>query len=463
MVFGGYRPLTELQIAAVTNEELEPMGLTCWAYGTAGVAVQSQAVPWIRMTYAGPKHLQDFDITTNTGPARPMRAPSGPPAFFALESLMDQLAHQVGVSPVALRRKWDDSDVREGLYEWVESLPVWRDRAAVGTGSGRMRSGVGFAIGNWFNAFNNATRIELVASAEAGLVARCAVQDMGNGSRSVIAKAIGETLGVSPHDVGLEVGVAEVDVPVGPNSSASRTTPSVYPTSIDAAERLKAALLKVAAKSGLSSPRWAPGAIEHDGGRVGVFELLGSLEEPVRVVSHRRGGNSTFDLLGAMPSGRMGVSVFPKMTGSVAVARVDVDTMLGRVYPREVWVGISVGKIVNPELARSQIYGAVIQSVGFALTEQRHYDPATGRLLSANLEDYRIPGIGDTPEVHVFFDESGFQDMKGGACGLSELATLAPPPAIANAVFHATGWRPHDLPMRPQVVQSHVSHLTTDA
>ena len=457
MVFGGYRPLTQIRISAVTNEALDPLGITVDAYGTAGIAVQSQAAPWIRMTYTGPKNLRDFDVVTNTSPGRPMRGPSGPPAFWALESLMDQVAHESGVDPIALRRKWEGSDVRDPLYDWVESLPVWKNRAPAGSGSGRFRSGVGVAIGNWFNAFNNATQVQLDATPD-GLVARCAVQDMGNGSRSVITRAIAETFGVSHHDIALDVGHS--DNPEGPNSSASRTTPSVYPTSMEAAERLQKKLLQHAKKKmGLEAPTWEAGGLRHQGGFIALGEFLRQLPEPISVTSRRRGGNSTFDLLGAMPSGRMGVSLYPKMVGSVAVATVEVDLKLGRIRPTEVWMGMSVGKVVVPELARSQAYGAVVQSIGFALTEQRHYDPHSGRLLSSNLEDHRIPGIGDIPPIHIHFEEGGFDGMKGGACGMSELATLAPPPAIGNAVFNATGWRPHDLPMRPQVVQEHLARL----
>jgi xanthine dehydrogenase YagR molybdenum-binding subunit len=68
------------------------------------------------------------------------------------------------------------------------------------------------------------------------------------------------------------------------------------------------------------------------------------------------------------------------------------------------------------------------------------------------LEDYRIPGIGDTPEIEVYFYEGGFEKVKGGACGLSELSTVAVAPAIGNAIRHATGWRPTEIPIRPHRV-----------
>ena len=85
------------------------------------------------------------------------------------------------------------------------------------------------------------------------------------------------------------------------------------------------------------------------------------------------------------------------------------------------WGGLAVGKIVVPALARSQVYGGVIQGIGYALYEERHVDPHTGTVLSLGLEEFRIPGIGDMPEVEVFFHEEGFEEMKGGGAGLSEV------------------------------------------
>ena len=134
------------------------------------------------------------------------------------------------------------------------------------------------------------------------------------------------------------------------------------------------------------------------------------------------------------------------------MAAVEVDTMLGHVKVKKVWAGMACGKIVNPELAKSQMYGAVIQGTGMALFEERISDPNTGVLMTYDMEAYRIPGMGDIPEVEVFFSEKGFEHVKGGACGLSELSTMPVCPAIGNAVYHATGWRPTEIPMRPKRV-----------
>ena len=91
---------------------------------------------------------------------------------------------------------------------------------------------------------------------------------------------------------------------------------------------------------------------------------------------------------------------------SVQVIEVEVDTWLGHVRVLNVHTGIAVGKIAAPALARSQAAGSVIQGIGYALYEAREIDPRSGDILTAGMEDYRIPGIADTPTIDVHFDEA---------------------------------------------------------
>ncbi|MCA9707511.1 MAG: xanthine dehydrogenase family protein molybdopterin-binding subunit, partial [Myxococcales bacterium] len=140
------------------------------------------------------------------------------------------------------------------------------------------------------------------------------------------------------------------------------------------------------------------------------------------------------------------------VSGAVQVSEVEVDTRLGRVRVLRTWAGFGVGRIVAPKLARSQAIGGVVQGISYALYEERRLDPTAGFLLTGGLEDYRIMGIGDLGELHIHFDESGYEKIPGRQVGLGEIVTLAPAAAIANAVFHATGWRPRELPLRPDRV-----------
>jgi xanthine dehydrogenase YagR molybdenum-binding subunit len=123
--------------------------------------------------------------------------------------------------------------------------------------------------------------------------------------------------------------------------------------------------------------------------------------------------------------------------------------LLGRVRVLRFHSGLAVGCLAAPQLARSQAEGAIVQGIGYALYEGRQIDQTSGRILTAGLEDYRIPGIADTPDMDIYFDESGFDHVPGGAVGLGEVATVPVAAAIANAVHDATGSRVYEIPMRP--------------
>lgn len=143
------------------------------------------------------------------------------------------------------------------------------------------------------------------------------------------------------------------------------------------------------------------------------------------------------------------IAIGAGVPSSVQVIEIEVDTWLGHVRVLSVHSGIAVGKIAAPELARSQAAGAVIQGVGYALYEGREVDPAIGCVLSASLEDYRIPGIADTPVIDLHFDEGGFDHVLGGGVGIGEAATVPTSAAVANAIRNAIGLRPYEIPLRP--------------
>ena len=91
----------------------------------------------------------------------------------------------------------------------------------------------------------------------------------------------------------------------------------------------------------------------------------------------------------------------------------------------------------------------MVQGIGYALYEGREVDAASGNVLTVGLEDYRIPGIADTPLIDVHFDEGGFGHVMGGSVGIGEVATVPTCAALANAIRNATGVRPQELPIRP--------------
>ena len=269
---------------------------------------------------------------------------------------------------------------------------------------------------------------------------------MGNGTRGTIAAAVAEALGIDPAELTVKVGDSSY-VP-GVMSGGSRTTPSMVPPAQDAARQLALHLLEVARDHfGAQGATIDKGGIRHASGLLSWKELLEG-SDPVSFVGRLKADTGHY----LLPFQVFDIKLGKGSTGAVQVTEVEVDTRLGRIRPVRTWLGIGAGRIVNRPLAQAQANSGIVLSTGYALFEDRRVDPRTAALLTRGLEDYRITGLGDVPSVEVHFDEQGYEDHLGGCVGLSELATMPGAAAMANAVYHATGWRPRELPMRPDRV-----------
>ncbi len=236
----------------------------------------------------------------------------------------------------------------------------------------------------------------------------------------MLANAVAEVFDVEPADVVVRMGVADGINPHGPVSGGSRTTPSIWSTTLEAAEALKAEI----------GPR--PSS-EHDGTHARA----------------KRANDSRRGLPITLPTS---IQVGRGFSGALHISEVEVDTLTGKTRVLTVYGGIAVGRIHSPVTARNQCEGSIIQGIGLALYEQQVIDPHTGLTLTSNLEDYRIPQLGDTPEMHIHFHEDGWEHVPGGGVGLGEVATISPAASVGNAIFNATGWRPSELPIRPDRV-----------
>jgi xanthine dehydrogenase YagR molybdenum-binding subunit len=408
----GNRPGTHTDLALLADANGDLAALTMDVRGHGGVAVGSGIATLARFMYGtAPRRLRDYDVVTNHPPGTPFRGPGAPGMHWALEQAVDEMAHRLGEDPLALRRRWDGNAKRRALYAWAANLPVWRDRPATGSQRGRYRRGVGVAAGNWLYIVNPGAEIELAVS-DGVVIARSATQDIGTGTRSVVAGILRSELGLPASRIRVEIGRTGT-VP-GPPSTGSQATTSIAPAVRDAARQLRAR----------------------------------GIADGVRVVGRRHRDRRGY----LTPFPVRGVALGRGLSTAVHVTEVEVDTRLGRIRPLRVWGGIGVGHIYSPRLALSQCEGGIVQGIGYALYEQRHVDPLTGQVLTANLEDYRLPGIGDTPEITIHFHTEGWEHVNGGGVGLGEISTIAVAASIGNAVYNATGWRPYDLPIRPDRV-----------
>lgn len=442
MEVGGYRPGARMAVALAGREDgsLPPIVTTSHADG--GASAGQIIALFHRLVYPGsPRSLLDYDVLTNAPPGRAMRAPGAPPAFAALEGAVDEYATRLDVDAVELRKRWGHEN-RMPLYEWAATHPLWRNRED--PGKDRFRRAVGVAFGSWMYFYDPDTTVVL-ESAPDGFTVTSGTQDMGQGTRTTVVRATATALGVDEDLIRSNIGVSGV---WGPGSSASRTATSVHPAAVSAAERLASELVDaVHAELGMTGAERAPGGVTHAGEFVPWTDLLPRLQ-PRRVSA----GRPADERRPLVPFTIEGVRLGAGLTHAVHLAEVEVDTRLGRVRPVRVANALMVGKVHVPELARSQVHGGVVQGIGYALTEERMLDPHTGQNITTNLDQYRLPGIADTPVIEADFLPGGFEYSASRSAGLAEVAMAAVPAALANAVSRAIGRRLTRLPIKPEHV-----------
>lgn len=445
---GGLRPGVRAEVSIIDGADQPAIAFK--AKADAGVAVGSATTVMIRLHYSeADLDLSDYDVLNNGPPGTPFRGPGGPPAYFAIEQAVDALAELRGVDPLALRRRWNQNENRERVYAWAENVGLWRDRPAPQSDKGRFRRGVGLASASWFYLAEPSTRVQIDAGPE-GIVVSTACQDMGNGSRTVLADAVAGVLGVDPHSIRVAIGSS--NAVHGPMSGGSRTATSIGPAAIDAATQLRDELVELArTRLGLRAAKPVSGGVEQGGALTTWAEILELA--PTITTTGKRGRDKGGFFLPPV----QGAAVGRYLSAAVQISEVEVDTRLARVRVLRTQAGYSVGKIYSPALARSQAEGGIIQGIGYALFEDRRLDPRHGTLLTGGLEDYRLCGLGDVGEIAVEFVAGGFEKVRGQGVGLGELCTLPVAATIANAVHDATRWRPTQIPLRPDRVLDGVS------
>jgi len=443
----GYRPGAELQVALLAAKDGALQAMSVKAYADAGVAVNSAIAGFGRMMYDAPaKELVDYDVVSHLPPGAPFRGPGGPLLSFALEQAVDEAAAKLRMDPIALRQKWDGNLDRQRLYGWMTAQPIWRDRAVTAVRSGRFRRGIGIAAANWLYWWEHGVEVELAVRG-GKLTVSTSVQDMGTGIRSVLARTAAEAFGLEQAEIGVVIG--DSALAPGPVSGGSRTTATLVPALLAAADKLKAQLREtMRGQIGDNAP-WREIIAASDDIVLRATRPPDATSAVHRGLSPLQEGGfigKTFDWVLRR---FMHLNTGQGSSGAVYAAEVEVDTLLGHCRVTRYAAGLAVGRVQHPVLARNQVAGSIVQGIGYALYENRQLDQATGAVLTTGLEDYRIPGMADIPEIDIHFDEAGFEHVAGGSIGLGEIATLPVAASIANAVHDATGVRMREIPIRP--------------
>jgi len=394
-------------------------------YGTAGIGGGADAggggggadIPMPYLYKVPNTRVKQSGVAINAGSARAFRAPGNPPASFGMESAMDDLAVKLGMDPLEFRLKNDPNPIRQREYKLGAEKFGWKSKyQKPGSSSGVVKTGIGCAGGAWpAGGASRDTHGDAQINPDGSIEIRLGVQDIGTGTRTVIAVVAAEILGLKPEQITVRVG--DTNFPPGPGSGGSTTCPSVSPTVFDICTK---ALQQLQTRSGLADARgenWFAACK-----KLGVSPLV--------VHGQWQPGLSADRACG------------------VQFAGVDVDTETGLVTVKRILGVHDCGLIINQITLESQINGGIIMGLGYALYEERVMDDLSGVVLNPNFETYKLPGIADVPDIEIVL----INMPERGVIGIGEPATVPTAGAIANAVANAIGVRVCSLPITPAKV-----------
>ena len=430
----GNRPDSIQKIKAGAKKDGELVAFSATSWGTPGISSNARTLLPFVYEFPNWKH-EHFDVFTNAGSARPFRAPGRPQSSFAMEQIMDELAEKLGMDPLDLRLKVDTNQTR--LQEWRKGAEriSWNKRNKTpGSGSGPLKRGLGLGASIWSTG-GRGTKATMTVFPDGGVEVKCGTQDIGTGTRTIIAAIAAEELGLKINQIRSLVG--DTNYPRSGGSGGSTTAPSVAPAIKNTTEKAKAKLIELAANHFGVQPTeigWGNGEVSVRGAankKLTWKEICSLLD------------SESLEVHGEWVEGLSSAGV-----AGCQFAEVEVDIETGRIDVIKIVAVHDCGLILDRLTTESQINGAVVQGVSYALYENRQMDPITGVQVNAEFENYKILGTMETPEIEVIFHD----EPERGVIGIGEPPTIPTAAAIANAVYNAIGVRIRELPMTPDKV-----------
>ncbi|MGN6459759.1 MAG: xanthine dehydrogenase family protein molybdopterin-binding subunit [Pseudolabrys sp.] len=391
-----------------------------------------------------------------------MRSPPVVPYIYALESAMDELAVKLDMDPVELRRVNDSMTDATGKPWSSRSLMTCYEQAADAFGWSKRTAQPGsMSDGDWLVGWGCASAVypthigaaaaRVQVNADGHATVQVAAHEIGTGVMTVVGQIAAERLGIPLDQVKVQLGdSAFPPVPVAGGSNQTATCCSVVAKACDAI---------LAKLNNAPAPRETVGS---GGGNslAARFDALGvsTLEEYAEFIPRDAEPNPVAELV-TNPIKKLYAGTPTLVGGSqgeklmYALGAEFVEVRINR-YTREIRVprivgAFAAGHIMNPRTARSQYMGAMIWGISSALHEATEIDRRNGRYVNDNLADYLVPVNADVQQLDVILvpEEDGYVNPLG-IKGIGELGNVGTAAAVANAVFHATGVRVRDLPIR---------------
>ncbi|MCI0495384.1 xanthine dehydrogenase family protein molybdopterin-binding subunit [candidate division KSB1 bacterium] len=398
---------------------------------------------------------EEYSVLINAGPERPFRAPGHVQGTFAMDSIIDMIAEKIGMDPLEFRLKnyaevdqvfnapYTSKKLREAYEQGSKAIGWQRRKNVPGSDQGPIKTGIGMATQIWWGGGAPPAYATLKLNRDGSVVVLSGTQDLGTGTYTFIAQVAAEVLEIPIDKIQVILGDTAT-CPYAPASGGSMTAPSVSPAVRDAAEQMKAKLISGAAavlESEEGQLTYSKGVITSKIDKkktMPISDVVRRMRERVLVTTGARGAN---------PQG------YTTNSFGAQFAEVAVDTDTGQAKVIKIVAAYDIGRVLNRKTLENQVHGGVMQGISFALMEERIIDEYTGKVLTTNMHDYKMPTIMDTPEIEVIIvSDADPLNSSTGVKGVGEPALIPTAGAIANAIYNAIGVRVKNLPITPDKI-----------
>ncbi|MFL6436729.1 MAG: xanthine dehydrogenase family protein molybdopterin-binding subunit [Terriglobales bacterium] len=441
----GCRPSAYGRVKVGAKKDGTLLAWDSYSWGSGGVGGGgSPPIPYVWKIPNQQK--QHVNVINNIGPARAWRAPNHPQACVITMCALDDLAAKLNMDTFDFVKKnidlleprakvySEELDVADKLMNWKSRWHARGDKA-----SGPMKQGLGLALHTW-GGRGHSSNCDLSIHPDGSVDIKMGTQDIGTGTRTSILTVAADTLGIPMEAINLQIG--DSAFPRDSASGGSSTIGGVSSANFRAATDAKNQLFAKVAPA-LNAQ---PSELESVDGRVRVAA------DHSRSVTWKEAcsklGAQTLTVRGSNPGEG---DLTNSGVGGVQMADVSVDTETGIVKINKMVAVQDCGLVISPEQAESQVLGALIMGVSYALYEEKVMDQTTGVMLNTNMDSYRLAGYGDVGDLVVHLMSGPGYDEKG-VIGIGEPPTVSPGAAISNAVANAIGVRVPYLPLTPERV-----------
>lgn len=415
-------------------------------------------VNWANMIYPAENTLLEHEIVPlDVYSPLDMRAPGGSTGMHAIEVTMDEIAYKLKIDPLELRlinyseidkssdKEYSSKELKNCFLQGAEKFG-WnrRNPEPRSMKNGNKLVGYGMATGIW-DANRLLGRAEAIMTHDGKVEIKSAVTDIGTGTLTIMTQIAADELGLPVEDITFSY--ADSKMPFAPIQGGSFTTATVGPAVQNACQALNEKLFKLARKmknSVLTAAKFKD--VQFQNGWVSL-KNNSEIKVSVKEILASNEGKAVKTTNSAMPN-PLTYGKKARAVHSAVFVEVEVDEELGTIEVKRAVTAVAAGKIINPKTAESQVLGGMIWGISKALHEETILDHQFGRYMNANLGEYHIPVHADIHDLQVLFVEENDQFVNDlGVKGVGEIGGVGIPPAITNAIFHATGKRVYDLPI----------------